>query len=165
MIVVKYSFLFVWTLILLSMVIFVIRSHRFIRRKKEADLNGSEAIYILALLLAATLVLVPVLETLALDFDIAQKFYQNRILVTLINTGSLISLEGMAFFVLLFVAGRGLSTLIFFGRKPLVEFAANNLTYALLRAGLLLCLSLLLSPLCSTIYQLLLPAISTPFYR
>src|SRR6185437_16819908 len=105
------------------------------------------------------------LQTLAVDFDIAQKFYQGRILGTLVNSGSLISLEGMAFFVLLFVAGRGLSTLFFFGRKPLVEFAANNLPYALLRAGLLVCLSLLFSPLCSAIYQLLLPAISTPFYR
>lgn len=165
MMVVKYALLFGWSLILLSMVIFIIRSHPFVRRKKEADLNLSEAIYVVALLVAATLVLIPLLQTLTIDFDIIQKFYADRFMATLISSGSLISLSGMGLYVLLFVAARGLSTLFFFGRKPLIEFDANNISYSILRAGLLLSLSLLLSPICSPLFQYLMPAITTPFYR
>ena len=165
MIVIKYTILFGWSLVLLSMVIFIIRSHPFIRRKKEAYMNLSEAIYVVALLIAATLVLIPLLQALAVDFDVTQKFYSEKFMVTLISSGSLISLAGIGVFVLLFVTARGLSTLFFFGRKPLIEFDVNNITYSLLRAGLLLCLSLLLSPLCSPLFQYFLPAITTPFYR
>jgi len=165
MTVVKYLFLFSWTLVLLSIVIFIIRSHAFIRRKKEADLNLSESIYALALLVAAAPVLIPVQHALELDFDIAQKFYPDRMMVTLVDSGSLISMAGLGMFVLSFVAGRGLSTLFFYRRKPLIEFNANNLGYALLRSGLVLCLSILLSPLCTPLFQLLMPAITTPFYR
>jgi hypothetical protein len=162
---IKYLFLLGWSLVLLSIVIFIIRSHAFIRRKKETDLNLSESIYALTLLVSATLVLIPVLQALATDFDIAQKFYPERMLVTLIDSGSLISMAGLGLFVLFFVAGRGLSTLFFYRRKPLIEFDANNLNYALLRSGLVLCLSILLSPLYSPLLQLLMPAITTPFYR
>lgn len=165
MTVIKYLFLFVWSLVLLSIVIFIIRSHAFIRRKKEADLNLSETIYALALLVAAATVLIPVIQALATDFDIVQKFYPEKMLVTLIDSGSLISMAGLGLFVLFFVAGRGLSTLFFFRRKPLIEFDANNLSYAILRSGLVLCLSILLSPLCSPLLQLLMPAIDMPFYR
>jgi hypothetical protein len=165
MTVIKYLFLFSWTLVLLSIVIFIIRSHAFIRRKKEADLNLSESIYALALLVAAAPVLIPVQHALELDFDIAQKFYPDRMMATLVDSGSLISMAGLGMFVLSFVAGRGLSTLFFYRRKPLIEFNANNLGYALLRSGLVLCLSILLSPLCTPLFQLLMPAITTPFYR
>lgn len=165
MTVIKYLFLFGWSLVLLSIVIFIIRSHAFIRRKKEADLNLSEAIYTLSLLVAAALVFTPVLQALAMDFDIAQKFYPEKVLVTLVDSGSLISMAGLGLFVLSFVAGRGLSTLFFFRRKALIEFDANNLSYALLRSGLVLCLSIILSPLCSPLFQLLLPVITTPFYH
>ena len=165
MIAIKYFFLFGWSLILISIVIFIIRSHAFIRRKKEADLNLSESIYAIALLVAAALVLIPVMQALATDFDVVQKFYSEKMLVTLINSGSLISMAGLGLFVLFFVTGRGLSTLFFFRRKALIEFDSNNLSYALLRAGLLLYLSILLSPLCSPLFQLLMPAITTPFYR
>lgn len=165
MIVIKYATLFGWSLVLLSMVIFIIRSHPFIRRKKEAHLNLSEAIYAVALLVAATLVLIPLLQTLAVDFDIIQKFYPDKFVAMLVSSGSLISLAGMGLIVLLFVTARGLSTLFFFARKPLIEFDANNIPYSLLRAGLLLSLSLLLSPLCSSLFQYLLPAITTPFYQ
>jgi hypothetical protein len=163
--IVKYIVLFGWALVLLSMVIFIIRSHPFIRRKKEADLNLSEATYVVALLVAATLVLIPLLQALAMDFDIIQRFYADRFMTMLISSGSLISLLGMGLYVLLFLTARGLSTLFFFGRKPLIEFDANNISYSILRAGLLLSLSLLLSPLCSPLFQYLMPAITTPFYR
>ena len=165
MTVIKYLFLFGWSLVLLSIMIFIIRSHPFIRRKKEADLNLSESIYAFALLVTAALVLMPVLQALQQDFDIAQKFYPEKMLVTLVNSGSLISMAGLGLFVLFFVAGRGLSTLFFYRRNPLIEFNANNLSYALLRSGLVLCLSILLSPFCSPLFQLLMPAISMPFYR
>jgi hypothetical protein len=162
---IKYLFLFGWSLVLLSIVIFIIRSHSFIRRKKEDDLNLSETIYALALLVAAAMVLIPVVQVLAMDFDIVQKFYPEKMLVTLIDSGSLISMAGLGLFVLLPAAGRGLSTLFFFRRKPLIEFGANNLSYAILRSGLVLCLSILLSPLCTPLFQLLMPAITMPFYR
>ena len=162
---IKYAILFGWSLVLLAMVIFIIRSHPFIRRKKEVYLNLSEAIYVVALLVAATLVLIPLLQTLADDFDIIEKFYPDKFVATLVSSGSLVSLAGMGVFVLLFVTARGLSTLFFFGRNPLIEFDANNISYSLLRAGLLLSLSLLLSPLCSPLFQYLMPAITTPFYR
>jgi len=162
---IKYLFLFGWSLVLFSIVIIIIRSHAFIRRKKGTDLNLSEAIYAIALLVAAALVLIPVMQALAVDFDISQKFYPEKMLATLINSGSLISISGLGLFVLFFMAGRGLSTLFFFRRKALIEFDANNLSYALLRAGLLLCLSILLSPICSPIFQLLTPTITTLFYR
>src|SRR5258708_15977133 len=165
MTVVEYSILFGWSLVLLSMVIFIVRSHPFLRRKKEADMNLSEAIYVMALLVTATLVLIPLLQTLAVDFGVSQKFYPDKCMVTLISSGSLISLAGMGIFVLLFVTARGLSTLFFFGQNPLIEFSANNISYSLLRAGLLLSVSLLLSPLCSSLFQYLMPAITTPFYR
>jgi len=163
--VVKYLFLFGCSLVLLSIVIFIIRSHAFIRRKKEADLNLSESIYALALLVAAAIVLIPVLHVLDLDFDIVQKFYPEKMLVTLVNSGSLISMAGLGLFLLFFIAGRGLSTLFFYRRNALIEFNANNLGYALLRSGLVLCLSILLSPLCSPLLQLLMPTITTLFYR
>jgi hypothetical protein len=165
MIMIKYAILFGWSLVLLAMVIFIIRSHPFIRRKKQADLNVSEVIYVVALLVAATLVLIPLLQTLAVDFDIIEKFYPDKFVATLVSSGSLVSLAGMGLFMLLVVAAGGLSTLFFFARKPLIEFDANNVTYSLLRAGLLLCLSLLLSSLCSPLFQYFLPAITTPFYR
>ena len=162
---IKYLFLFCWSLILLSIVIYIIRSHAFIRRKKETGVNLSESIYALSLLVGATLALAPVLQTLAVDFDIVQKFYSEKMWVTLVDSGSLISMAGLGLFVLFFVTARGLSTLLLFRRKALIEFEENNLSYALLRAGLLLCLSILLSPLCSPLFQLLLPAIKTPFYH
>jgi hypothetical protein len=162
---IKYLFLFGWSLVLFSLVIIIIRSHTFIRRKKDGNFNLSESIYAIALLVAAALVLIPVLQALAIDFDIVQKFYPERMLITLIDSGSVISIAGLGSYVLLFVAGRGLSTLFFFRRKALIEFDANNFSYALLRAGLLLSLGILLSPLCSPLFQLLLPVITTPFYR
>jgi hypothetical protein len=165
MIAIKYLFLFGWSLVLLTIVIIIIRSHAFIRRKKDADLNLSESIYALALLGSAALLLPSVLQTLALNFDIIQKFYPDKMLVTLVNSGSLISIAGLGLFVLFFVAGRALSTLFFYKRNALIEFNANNLSYALLRSGLVLCLSILFSPLCSSLLQLLMPTISTPFYR
>jgi hypothetical protein len=162
---VKYIVLFGWALVLLSMVIFIIRSHPFIRRKKETDLNLSEATYVVALLVAATLVLIPLLQALSMDFDIIQRFYADRFMTMLISSGSLISLLGMGLFVLLFLTAHGLSTLFFFGRKPLIEFDANNTSYFILRSGLLLSLSLLISSICSPLFQCLMPAITTPFYR
>jgi len=165
MLVLKYIFLFCWSLILLSIVIFIIRSHPFIRRKKNENLNLSEAIYALSLLISATLVLVPLLQALATDFDITQKFYPDKVVTTLVNSGSLISIAGIFVFILFFVTARGLSTLFSFKRQPLIEFNADNVPYSLLRAGLLLSLSLLLSPFCNTLFQYLLPAITSPFYR
>jgi hypothetical protein len=161
----KYPLLFAWGLALLSMVIFVIRSHPFIRRKKDSTLNLSEAIYAASLLGSAGLVFSSLLQTLAVDFDITQKFYPDRFWVTLITSGSLISLAGVALFILFFVTARGLSTLFFFKREPLIEFDANTISYSVLRAGLLLSLSFLFSPFCQPIYQNLLPAITTPFYQ
>jgi hypothetical protein len=165
MTVIKYLFLFGWSIIPFSIVIFIIRSHAFFRRKKDADLNLSESIYALALLVAATLVLSPVVQALAMDFDIVQKFYPEKMVVTLINSGSLISMAGLSLFLLFFLAGRGMSTLFFYRRRPLIEFDANNLSYSVLRSGLLLSLSIFLSPLCSPLFQLLLPEIATPFYH
>lgn len=165
MTIVKYSVLFGWSLVLVTMIIVIIRSHSFIRRKKEGDWNISEATYIVALLVAATLAVIPVLQVLVADFDILQKFYPDKLPSMLIRSGSLLSLAGMALFILSCVAARGLSTILFFGRKPLVEFDANNIPYSLVRAGLLVCLSMLLTPLFSPLFQYLLPAITTPFYR
>jgi len=165
MMVLKYVFLFCWSLILLSMVIFIIRSHPFIRKKKNENLNLSESIYALSLLISATLVLAPLMQTLATDFDLTQKFYPDKAVITLVNSGSLISVAGIFVFILLFVTARGLSTLFSFNRQPLIEFNADNVGYSLLRAGLLLSLSLLLSPFCNTLFQFLLPAVTLPFYR
>jgi hypothetical protein len=161
----KYVVLFGWSLVLLSIVIFIIRSHPFIRKKRGADLNISESIYAVAMLVSASLVLAPLLQVIASDFDIALKFYPEKWMATLVTSGSLMSIFGVGIFILLFVTTRGLSTLFFFKRDPLIEFDANHIAYALLRAGLLLSLSLLLSPFCGQLYQYLLPAISTPFYH
>jgi len=164
MTVIKYLFLFGWSLVLFSIVIFLIRSHAFIRRKKNADLNLSESIYVISLLVSAAVVLIPVLQTLATDFDVVQQFYKERMLAMLINSGSLISMAGLGFFVLFFTTAYGLSTLFFFRRKALIEFNANNLSYALLRSALLVSLTILLTPICSPLFQSLMPAITTPFY-
>ncbi len=161
----KYVVLFGWSLVLLAMVIFIIRSHPFIRRKKGGNLNVSETIYGVGLLLGAVLVLAPMLQTLATGFDITRQFYADKILSTLVTSGSLITVSGMAIFILLLLTARGLSTLIFFKRKPLIEFDANNSAYALFRTGLLLSLSYLLSPFYQPLFQYLLPVIATPFYR
>jgi hypothetical protein len=165
MLVVKYLLLFGWSLILLAIAIFIIRSHPFIRKKKDGTLNISESIYAMALLFSATLVFTPLLQAIAGDFDIALKFYPDKWLTTLVTSGSLVSISGVGTFILLFVTARGLSTLFFFKRDPLIEFDANHLAYALLRAGMLLSLSFLLSPFYQMIFQYLLPVIATPFYR
>jgi hypothetical protein len=161
----KYSLLFGWSLVLLAMVIFIIRGHRFIRRKKDGNLNHSESLYVVALLVSAVLVLGPVLDALLVDFDITLKFYNDRFLVTLVTSGSLVSLAGIAMFVVLFVTARGMSTLFFYKRIPLVEFDTNNLAYSIVRSGLLVALGLLLSPCYRPVYEMLLPTVSTPFYR
>jgi hypothetical protein len=147
------------------MIIFIIRCHPFIRRKKDANLNLSETIYFIALLISGTLVLSSLLQTLATDFDITQKFYQDKAFITLVTSGSLISISGAFVFILFIVTARGLSTLVSFKRDPLIEFNANNIAYSLLRAGLLLSLSFLISPFCNTLFQYLLPTIAIPFYR
>lgn len=161
----KYAFLFCWSLVLVAMVIVIIRSHPFIRRIRGGNLNLSEAIYALSLLVCGTFVLSLVLQTLATDFDITQKFYADRVVITLVTSGSLITVAGIFVFILCILAGRGLSTLLFFNRRPLIEFEANNIGYSVLRAGLLLSIVLLFTPFCGNLFQNLLPAISTPFYR
>jgi hypothetical protein len=161
---IKYPFIFIWGLILLSIVIFIIRSHPFIRRKKDSTLNLSEAIYAASLLACSVIVFSSLLETLATDFDITQKFYSNRFWTTLVTTGSLISLAGLTLFVIFFLSAWGLSTMFFQKRASLIEFDANNISYSILRAGLLLSLSFLFSPFCRQLYQALLPAITSPFY-
>ena len=160
----KYALLFGWSLILLFMVLFVIRNHPFIRRRKEPTLNLSEAIYAVGLLASAVVVLTPALEILASDYDISQKLYADKFLWNLIESGSLVSLAGIAIFLLFVLTSRGLSTLIFAKRLPLIEFNANNISYALLRAGLLLSVSILLSQFCRPVFQAFLPTITTPFY-
>jgi hypothetical protein len=164
MLVVKYVFLFGWSLVLLAMVIFIIRSHPFIRKKKGRSMNASEAVYASGLLLSATLVLAPLLQTLATDYDIVLKFYPDKVGATLITSGSLMTVAGLVLFILLFITCRGLSTLLLFKRVPLIEFDANNIAYALLRAGLLLSMSYLLSPFYQLLFQYLLPVTATPFY-
>jgi|GEM_PF-5499554 len=165
MVLVKYVYLFAWSLILLSMVIFIIRWHPFIRRKKNGNLNLSEAIYAISLLASGALVLSPLLQKLGTDFDITGKFYSDKLVVTLVTSGSLITVTGIFVFVLLVLAARGLSTFFYFGRKPLIEFDADNIGYALLRAGVLLSLSLLFTPLSGNLFQYFLPTIAMPFYR
>lgn len=165
MITIKYVFLFCWSIVLLSMVIFIIRWHPFIHRKKSGDLNLSEAIYAISMLISATLVFSPLLQLLGTDFDITQKFYSDKVAITLITSGSLISVAGILVFALILLSARGLSTLFFFDRKPLIEFEANNIGYSLIRAGLLLSVGLLFAPFCGNLFQFLLPTIMTPFYR
>jgi hypothetical protein len=165
MVLFKYVYLFCWSLILLSMVIFITRWHPFIRRKNNGNLNLSEAIYAISLLVSGALVLSPLLQTLGTDFDITGKFYPDKLVVTLVTSGSLITVTGIFVFVLLVFAARGLSTLFFFGRKPLIEFDADNIGYALLRAAVLLSLSLLFTPLCGSLFEYFLPTIAMPFYR
>ena len=105
------------------------------------------------------------LATLATEFEITQKFYADKAFETLAINGSLIPLEGIAVFLLLIFAGRGVSTLLLPGRRPLIELDANNIAYGLLRSGTLLSLCLLLLPCYAPLYQNLLPAITTAFYR
>jgi hypothetical protein len=165
MLILKYCVLFGCALVLLAMAVFIIRSHSFIRRKKGGNLNASEAIYGVGLLLGAVLVVAPALQTIATGFDISEQFYANKFLSTLVTSGSLITVSGMAIFIMLLLTARAMSTLFFFKRKPLIEFDANNLPYALFRAGLLLSLTYLLSPFYQPLFQHLLPVIATPFYR
>ena len=161
---IKYIFLFGWSLVLLFMLLFAIRVHPVIRKKKEKNLNLSEGIYTVALLICAVIVLAPALENLAVDYDISQKLYTEKFLNTFIETGSIISLAGMGVFLLLTVTARGLSIVLVGKRLPLVEFDADNVTYALIRSGLMLAVTLLLVPFYRPVFQALLPMIATPFY-
>lgn len=163
--IIKYVVIFMWSLILLAMVLAVIRLHPFIRRKKEKDLNVSEGIYAATLLVSAALIMAQAVQNLGLAFDVTQKLYPQKFWMSFLKIGSVIAVSGLLLFLLTVVAARWLSVLVVGDRHPLIELDADHRGYALLRAGLLLALTLLVIGFSGAVFQLMIPEVELPFYR
>lgn len=162
---IKYISVFFGSLLLLTMALAVIRLHPFLRRLKEKDLNVSEGIYTASLLISAALIMVQAVQMLALSFDVIQKLHPEKFWLSYLETGSVIAVIGLLLFLLTVVAARWLSVLVVGNRNPLIELDADRRGYALIRAGLLLALTILVMGSSGAVLQLMVPEIELPFYR
>jgi len=163
--IIKYIAIFLWSLILLAMVLVVIRLQLFIRRKKEKDINVSEGIYAGALLVSAAIIMVRVVQNLGLAFDVIQKLYPQKFWISFLETGSVMAISAILLFLLTIVSARWLSVLVTGNRHPLIELDADHKGYALLRAGLLLGLTIMMAGFCTGVFQLMIPEMGLPLYR
>lgn len=163
--IIKYSTIFIWSLLLTAMVLGIIRLQPFIRRKKEKDLNLSEGIYTAAMLIAAALIMSQALQSIGLIFDVIQKLFPKEFWSTFFEKASVISVSSLLLYWLIVIAARWLSVILAGPRQPLIELDADNRGYSFVRAGLLLSLTILLMAFCGAVFQLMIPDIDIPLYR
>ncbi len=163
--IVKYLTLFLWSLLLLAATLTVVKWHPFIRRKKEKEMNTSEGIYVVALLLSAALLMTPLVQSISMTFDVLQKLAPQRFWLSMLERSSVLSVIGLLMYLLVIVSARWLSPLLAGNRNPLVELDADHRGYALLRGGLLLALAIVAAGSSTIVFNYLIPSVEVPYYR
>ena len=157
--------LFIWALLLLGTVCYLIKRVVFVKRKMDQALNISEAIFVTSLIISAAIILQRVMQSISIAFDTISKIKPGEIYLQFIKTSSAISVCGIILFGISLLTSKFLSSIFFGKRKDIIEFADDNKIYSLIRAALMICVSIVFLQLGENIFSYLIPSITIPFYR
>jgi hypothetical protein len=161
----KYILLFVWALLLLGIVFYIIKQLAFGRRKANETINMSEAVYLAALIISSGLIFQKVIQSIAIAFDNISKIQPAQIVFQSIKTSSAISVTGIIILIISLYIAKLFSFLFFNNRKDIVEFGADNKSFAIMRGALMISTTLVFLQISESIFSYLIPTITIPFYR
>lgn len=165
MIITKYLLLFIWALLLLGITAFICKQLAFGKQKTKETINISEAIYLSSLVISSGLVFQKAMQNISLAFDNIYKMAPSEIYFQFAKTSSAISISGIVLFIMSIYISKFFSTIFFSSRKESVEFDSDNISYALIRASLMISTSLVFVQISENIFTYLIPTITLPFYR
>jgi hypothetical protein len=165
MIIAKYVSLFLWTLLLLGVVFYIIKHIAFSKGKASEEINTSEAMYLASLIIAVGLVFQKVVQSIAIAFDNILKIQPGQLFFQSIKTSSAISVIGILIFIISFYVAKFFTSLFFGKRKDVIEFNADNKSFALVRGAILLAVSFVFLQVSESMFTYLIPTVTTPFYR
>lgn len=157
--------LFVWALLLLGTVCYLIKRLFYAKRKMDQAFNMSEAIFIASLIISAALVLQKVMQSISIAFDTILKIKLGDVYLQFIKTSSAISVCGIILFGVSLLISKFLSSIFFGKTKDIIEFDADNMPYSLVRAVLMISVSIVFLQVGENIFSYLIPTITIPFYR
>ena len=162
---VKYVILFVWALLLLGTVCYLIKRLFYAKRKTDSAINMSEAIFVASLIISTSLVLQKVMQYVSIAFDTILKIKPGEVYLQFIKTSSAISVCGIILLGISLLISKFLSTVFFGKTKDIIEFDADNIPFSLIRAILMISVSIVFLQLGESIFNYLIPSITIPFYR
>jgi hypothetical protein len=165
MIITKYVSLFLWSLILLGVTFYVLKQLAFSKGKASEDINISEAIYLVSLIIAVGLVFQKVIQSIAISFDNIVKIQKTQLFSQSVKTASAISVIGILIIIISLYVAKFFTSLFLGNRKDVIEFHADNKSFALVRGALLLTVSFIFLQISESIFIYLMPTVTTPFYR
>ncbi len=161
----KYILLFIWSLLLLGLVLYIIKQLVSGKRKLNENINISEAVYLASLIISSGLIFQKVVQSIVIAFDNISKIQPAQIVFETIKTSSAISVTGIIILILSFYVAKLFSSLIFSNRKERVEFVADNKPFGIVRGALMISTSFVFLQVSEGIFSYLIPSITIPFYR
>ncbi len=161
----KYLLLFIWSLLLLGVVFYIIKQLVFGKRKTNEAINVSEAIYLASLIISSGFIFQKVVHSIAISFDNILKIQPAQIILQSIKTGSAISVTGIIILLISLYIAKLFSFIFLNNRKEIVEFNADNVSFAIVRGALVVSTTYVFLQISESIFPFLMPTITIPFYR
>lgn len=160
----KYLLILIWIFLFLSVTLYLIRQIVF-KKKTITSINLSEAIYISFAFLSIAIILSGAIKSILVGYDNLKKIQDGNFLFKFFKSSSAISVTGIIIFICAFYATKFISQVLLGNRKDIIELDADNKAFAVIKGAILLTVCILFSVVADSIYLLLIPSITVPFYH